>query len=54
VLGVISDPFGIERVELRAPFEGLVLGLTRNPVVHAGDALLHVGATGPPEPAGPG
>lgn len=50
VLGVISDPFGIERVELRAPFDGLVLGLTRNPVVHAGDALLHLGATGPADP----
>ena len=44
LLGVIGDPFGEQRVELRAPFAGLVLGLARNPIVHAGDGVLHLGA----------
>lgn len=42
-VGSISDPFGEERVALKAPFHGLVLGKTTNPVVHGGDAVLHVG-----------
>jgi predicted deacylase len=43
VVGSVSDPFGEERVALRAPYRGLVIGVTRNPVVHGGDAVLHVG-----------
>jgi len=42
-LGQLSDPLGEDAVELRAPFDGIVLGLTRNPVVHGGDALVHLG-----------
>jgi len=43
LLGTIADPFGLEGCEIRAPFAGLVIGLTRNPVVHGGDAVLHLG-----------
>lgn len=42
-IGQISDPFGEDPVELRAPHRGLVIGRTNNPVVHAGDAVVHVG-----------
>ena len=42
-IGSVSDPLGENDQGIRAPFDGLVLGTTRNPVVHAGDALVHVG-----------
>ncbi len=45
-IGTISDPFGEESVSVRAPFRGIVIGKTNNPVVHGGDALVHVGKLG--------
>jgi len=45
-LGVISDPYGEQEVPLLAPSDGVVIGLTRNPVVHRGDAVVHVGSVG--------
>ena len=42
-LGTIADPFGGEAVLVRAPFAGLVIGRTNNPVVHGGDAIVHLG-----------
>jgi len=54
-LGTIADPFGEDEVSLVAPFDGLVLGHATNPVVHGGDAVVHLGRIGPPGPApGPG
>ena len=45
VLGTITDPYGDFEVKLRAPFDGFVIGLANNPVVHQGDALMHIGST---------
>jgi len=45
-LGAIADPLGETNVVLRAPGEGLVIGQTTNPLVHRGDAILHL-AQGP-------
>ncbi len=42
VLGVISDPFGIERHFVRARKTGIVIGITMMPLVNNGDALFHV------------
>ncbi|MEZ5978050.1 MAG: succinylglutamate desuccinylase/aspartoacylase family protein [Planctomycetota bacterium] len=42
-LGTISDPFGMQRIDVRAPFDGVVIGRTNNPVVNGGDAVVHVG-----------
>ena len=42
-IGVIGDPLGVELHRIRAPFRGLVLGRATNPVVHGGDALVHLG-----------
>jgi predicted deacylase len=53
ILGTVSDPFGDERNIVRAPFAGLVIGKTRNPVVHGGDAMVHLGRIGP-RPRGKG
>ncbi|MEM9605386.1 MAG: succinylglutamate desuccinylase/aspartoacylase family protein [Pseudomonadota bacterium] len=42
LLGVISDPFGANDIELQAPETGIVIGRTQLPLVHQGDALFHV------------
>lgn len=44
VLGRISDPFGDFALEIHAPMDGLVIGMTSNPLVHQGDALVHLAA----------
>ena len=42
-VGVIADPLGHDAFVVRAPFAGLVIGKTNNPVVHGGDAIVHIG-----------
>ncbi len=41
-LGEVSDPFGEDRTPVEAPFGGIVIGRTRLPLVHQGEALFHV------------
>jgi len=41
-LGFITSPYGKRRVSVRAPFDGVVIGHTTNPLVYQGDALSHV------------
>lgn len=43
VVGTITDPFGEFKEPVKSTMEGHVIGLNNNPVVNAGDALLHVG-----------
>jgi predicted deacylase len=45
VLAKISDPYGQIKIPLKAMRSGHVVGLNNNPVVNAGDALVHVGRT---------
>ena len=52
VLGSIGDPFGEENTLVRSPFDGVVIGLTNNPVVHGGDAIVHIGRVGTLEDLG--
>ena len=42
IVGRITDPFGNERFNLKAPDSGQVIGLNNSPVVHKGDAILHI------------
>ncbi|MDH5408231.1 MAG: succinylglutamate desuccinylase/aspartoacylase family protein [Gammaproteobacteria bacterium] len=42
VLGVISDPFGETEFEIKAAFEGIIIGCNRLPLVNEGDALFHL------------
>lgn len=42
VISVNTNPFGRERSQLVARFSGIVLGVTRLPVVHPGDAVCHL------------
>lgn len=42
-IGVIADAFGEGGSRITAPCDGIVLGITKNAVVHRGDAVAHVG-----------
>lgn len=42
LLGMISDPLGDDREEVYAPFRGVVIGQLNLPLVHEGDALVHL------------
>ncbi len=42
-IGTITDPFGEFTEAVKSQVTGYVVGLNNNPVVNAGDALLHVG-----------
>ena len=41
-LAVICDPLGDFEEAVRAPFEGIVIGSSRKPLAHEGDALFHL------------
>ena len=43
LLGTITDPMSNVRVELRAPYSGRIIGMSRNQVVMPGFAAFHVG-----------
>ncbi|GAA5031047.1 succinylglutamate desuccinylase [Marivirga lumbricoides] len=43
VLGSINDPFGGFKSKVTATANGYVIGLNHNPIVHEGDALMHIG-----------
>ncbi len=42
LLGVLSNPFGRDRVEVRAKRTGIVIGMAMLPLVNSGDALFHI------------
>lgn len=42
LLGVITDPFGNENFKIRSTYNGQVIGQNNNPVVHKGDAIIHI------------
>ena len=43
-LGFIADAFGGNRVVVKSPTDGMVIGHTNNPLVTRGDALVHLAA----------
>ncbi len=42
LLGVLSDPLGDEEEKVTAPFAGIIIGQLAIPLVHEGDALIHL------------
>jgi uncharacterized protein len=42
VISVNTNPFGRERSQLVSPAGGIVIGLTRSPLVHPGDPICHL------------
>jgi predicted deacylase len=49
VLGNFSDIYGRRNLAVRAPVAGLVIGLTRSPLINQGDALVHIAEEGDAE-----
>ncbi len=45
VVGHINDPFGELNKTVKTHLAGNVIGLNNNPLVHQGDALMHIGVT---------
>jgi predicted deacylase len=43
IVGHITDPFGDYQLTLKSKYNGYVIGLNNNPIVHQGDALMHLG-----------
>ncbi len=43
VIGTISDPYNKNECKLIAPDNGFIIGINNKPVVHVGEALLHIG-----------
>jgi predicted deacylase len=43
-LALISDPLGDREDAVTAPFDGIVIGCSRLPLAHEGDALFHLAA----------
>jgi hypothetical protein len=41
-IGDIADPFGGEEVNIRSPVSGMVIGRLNMPLVHQGDAVIHI------------
>ena len=41
-VGIIADAFGENKVTVKAPADGIVIGLARNPLVYQGDAIVHL------------
>lgn len=42
VLGVITDPFGSDVDKIKSRYDGRVIGVNYNPIVHKGDAIMHI------------
>jgi uncharacterized protein len=42
LLGMITDPFGDEVFKVKCRYDGKVIGINNCPVVHKGDAILHI------------
>lgn len=43
-LGLITDAFGDKPTVVRSPSDGWIIGHNQNPLIHQGDALVHVAA----------
>ncbi len=48
ILGSINDPLGDYKLMVKSPANGYVIGLNHNPIVHQGDALMHIGVVKQP------
>ena len=42
LLGIIADPFGQNEEKVHTPFSGIVIGNSKLPLVHEGDAVFHI------------
>ena len=43
IIGHITDPFGEFEKIVKSPSDGYVIGLNNTPILHQGDAIMHIG-----------
>lgn len=43
LIATISNPFGDNKIAINSPEDGVIIGLTKIPLVNKGDALMHIG-----------
>ncbi len=43
LVGYLTDPFGDFKIRVKSPATGYVIGLNNNPILHQGDAVMHIG-----------
>jgi len=43
VIGFIAEPYGASKQQIKSPATGYIIGLNNNPLVHQGDAIMHIG-----------
>ncbi len=43
IVGYLTDPFGEFKKPVKAKVGGYVIGLNNNPLLHQGDAIMHIG-----------
>ena len=43
LVGYITDPFGEFKIPLKSHASGFVISLNNNPILHQGDAVMHIG-----------
>jgi hypothetical protein len=41
-LAIVSDPMGQEEQDVISPFDGIIIGASRMPLLHEGEALYHI------------
>jgi len=46
-LGSIEDILGNRSVHVRAPCDGVIIGLVANPLTYQGDAIVHIAKLDP-------
>ncbi len=48
-IGIVADPFGRREIEIKAPSDGVIIGISREATVDEGDALFNIAANSNPE-----
>ena len=43
LVGYIAEPYGAFKQPIKSPATGYIIGMNNNPIVHQGDALMHIG-----------
>ncbi len=43
VMGIIKDPYGYNKIEIKSKYSGIIIGHNNASIVNQGDALFHIG-----------
>lgn len=43
LVGYLTDPFGDFKLSIKSPATGFIIALNNNPILHQGDAVMHIG-----------